>query len=324
MNVQPSELTRERQRRAAEPSASAWVAANAGSGKTTVLANRVIRLLLADVEPPRILCLTFTKAAAANMSNRVFGVLAKWATAPDAELDEALRNLGEPAATPALRARARRLFARALETPGGLKVLTIHAFCERLLHQFPFEAAVPAAFTVLDERQQKELVAEARAEVLTLAATGGPLGAALSRLVQATSDGAMSKALDALLIRGEALAELLRPDGADASAKVSRRLATALGLAEGETSATIRARIMDEAIPASALAGPDRVARKWRHQRRQGRRLLSRRAGCDRRRRAARGLSRSVPSQGWGTALSQHAGHKGPARRPTGSGEDAG
>ena len=127
---------------ASDPAVSAWVAANAGSGKTHVLAQRVIRLLLDGVEPGRILCITFTKAAAANMANRVFDELRRW-TALDDRASSTRRSGRCPTSIPIQRrrARARRLFALALETPGGLKVQTIHAFCTRLLHQFPFEAS---------------------------------------------------------------------------------------------------------------------------------------------------------------------------------------
>src|SRR3974390_576074 len=127
---------------ASDPATSAWVAANAGSGKTHVLAQRVIRLLLDGVEPARILCITFTKAAAGNMANRVFDELRRWTALDDARLDDAIRRISDAAPDAARRARARRLFALALETPGGLKVQTIHAFCTRLLHQFPFEGNV--------------------------------------------------------------------------------------------------------------------------------------------------------------------------------------
>ncbi|MGH6793758.1 MAG: UvrD-helicase domain-containing protein, partial [Methylocella sp.] len=129
--------TRGKQDQASDPNQSVWVSANAGSGKTHVLASRVIRLLLQGVAPARILCLTFTKAAAANMAARVFGTLAGWTQLADAELCAQIVATGAP--TPGsqeLRA-ARMLFARALEAPGGLKIQTIHAFCERLLHSFP-------------------------------------------------------------------------------------------------------------------------------------------------------------------------------------------
>src|SRR5438874_10849137 len=107
---------------ASDPAASAWVAANAGSGKTHVLALRVIRLLLENVDPARILCITFTKAAAANMANRVFDELRRWTALDDAKLDAAIRLIANIDPDPGRRKRARQLFARALETPGGLKV----------------------------------------------------------------------------------------------------------------------------------------------------------------------------------------------------------
>src|SRR5689334_24048555 len=111
----------DRQIAASDPDRSAWVAANAGSGKTHVLAQRVIRLLLSGVDPARILCITFTKAAAANMANRVFGDLRAWTTLDDPALDDAMRKAGEKRIDAKRRQRARQLFALALDTPGGLK-----------------------------------------------------------------------------------------------------------------------------------------------------------------------------------------------------------
>src|SRR6185369_2151882 len=105
-----------------------------------------IRLLLSGVDPARILCITFTKAAAANMANKVFQDLRAWTMLDDAKLDEAMRLAGVQKIDAARRVRARQLFALALETPGGLKVQTIHAFCTQLLQLFPFEANVPARF----------------------------------------------------------------------------------------------------------------------------------------------------------------------------------
>ncbi|HIP23027.1 MAG TPA: double-strand break repair helicase AddA [Rhodobacteraceae bacterium] len=147
---------------AAWPARSAWVSANAGSGKTRVLTNRVARLLLNGTPPGRILCLTFTKAAAAEMQNRLFKQLGEWAMMPNAPLRAALAALGESDLPEAQLLHARSLFARALETPGGLKIQTIHAFCESLLHRFPLEAQVSPDFDLLDERGAKAL----RAEVL--------------------------------------------------------------------------------------------------------------------------------------------------------------
>src|SRR3954451_5659031 len=165
------EHTRDAQRRAADPRASAWVSANAGAGKTKVLTDRVLRLLLAGALPGGILCLTFTKSAAANMAIKVFGRLGRWVTLDEAALARELTELeGEPP-SPERLSLARRLFARAVETPGGLKIETIHAFCERLLHMVPFEANVPARFSVLDEAQVGEQIAQATKEVLSEAAS---------------------------------------------------------------------------------------------------------------------------------------------------------
>ncbi|MGO9697844.1 MAG: double-strand break repair helicase AddA [Xanthobacteraceae bacterium] len=171
------------------PGISAWVAANAGSGKTHVLARRVINLLLAGVDPEKILCLTFTKAAAANMAKRVFDTLGRWTTLGDDALDAAIGE--HPGRAPAARRLlARRLFARALDTPGGLKVQTIHAFCTRLLHQFPFEANVTARFSVLDDTEQSQLLEHLTLDALLEGASApdGPLGRALGAAMIAGAD----------------------------------------------------------------------------------------------------------------------------------------
>jgi len=160
------DAVRATQARASDPASSAFVSANAGSGKTHVLVQRVIRLMLAGVPPEKILCLTFTKAAAANMAERVFTTLGHWVTLDDDALDAAIRDAGITHPTAQLRKSARELFASALETPGGLKVQTIHALCTRLLQQFPFEANVPARFTVLDDRDQTEMMERASLAVM--------------------------------------------------------------------------------------------------------------------------------------------------------------
>jgi ATP-dependent helicase/nuclease subunit A len=179
-----------RQTAAADPERSVFVSANAGSGKTHVLVQRVINLLLRGEDPAKILCITFTKAAAATMATRVFDTLAKWTALDDAALDENIRLVTGKTADPTQRAIARRLFANALETPGGLKVQTIHAFCTRLLHQFPFEADVAARFEVLDETATAQLLNELTLEVLLEGATepDGPLGKALAAAITAAAD----------------------------------------------------------------------------------------------------------------------------------------
>src|SRR5580704_2748742 len=156
---------RDQQRAVADPSVSAWGVSIAGTGKKHVLAQRVRSLFVKGVEPEKILCITVTKAAAANMAKRVFDTLAQWTVYDNASLDAAIKQSSGLEPDAKRRALARRLFARALETPGGLKVQTIHAFCTQLLHQFPFEANVAARFSVLDDTEQSELL-----EDLTLAA----------------------------------------------------------------------------------------------------------------------------------------------------------
>lgn len=147
----------EAQIRASAPDRHIWLSANAGSGKTRVLTDRVARLLLSGVPPQNILCLTFTIAAANEMQNRLFKNLGAWAMAEDSALKEHLRALDALDDRPGFLAQARRLFAEALDTPGQLKIQTIHAFCAGLLRQFPMEAGVSPHFSALDEDAAKAL-----------------------------------------------------------------------------------------------------------------------------------------------------------------------
>ncbi len=170
------------QTRAAEPGSSTWLTANAGSGKTKVLTDRVARLLLSGTDPQHILCLTYTKAAASEMQNRLFGTLGSWALMDDARLAEALRKLGETGLdAPERLAEARRLFARAIETPGGLRIQTIHSFCAALLRRFPLEAGVSPGFVELDDRSAALLREEVVSELAASDAKGA-FGAILSHL----------------------------------------------------------------------------------------------------------------------------------------------
>ncbi len=189
--------TARRQAEAADPEASVWVSANAGTGKTHVLTMRVLRLMLSGTAPERILCLTYTKAAAAEMSKRVFGELAKWVTQADHDLVQTLVELlgRKPAAFEI--ARARTLFTATIETPGGLKVQTIHAFAERLLKRFPLEAGVPPGFDILDDTEAITLRRQAINSTLAQAAGG--------------RDGALAEALKAAITyaAGERFDEIL-------------------------------------------------------------------------------------------------------------------
>lgn len=161
---------------ASDPSVSVFVEANAGSGKTRVLVDRVVKILLSGVAPDRILCVTYTKAAAAEMKDRLFARLGRWAVANDDALGQELAGLaGASHHRPDL-ASARRLFARALETPGGLKIQTIHAFCENLLRRFPLEAGAPPGFTTLDDSEAERLADQARRRILVGGTSSGSGG----------------------------------------------------------------------------------------------------------------------------------------------------
>jgi ATP-dependent helicase/nuclease subunit A len=186
---------------AADPRACVWVSANAGTGKTHVLTMRVLRLMLGGTAPQRILCLTYTKAAAAEMSKRVFDELASWVTLPPKDLSAKLQELTGQKPAPADLALARTLFTAAIETPGGLKVQTIHAFCERLLQRFPLEAGVTPGFSILEDEKARKLRREAIDEMLTNAtrdpksALGRALTTAIAYAAEDRFDEVLTEAL---------------------------------------------------------------------------------------------------------------------------------
>ena len=176
------------QRSASDPVRSVWVTANAGSGKTYVLTARVLRLLLSGVKPEEILCLTYTKAAAAEMRGRVAERLGRWTLASELELERDLIELSGTTPAPGMRLRARALFAHALEAPGGLRIQTIHAFCESVLHRFPREAGVPFDFSVLEQHQRDGMLLEARETVLAAGLRGSGEASAVETLFGLLSD----------------------------------------------------------------------------------------------------------------------------------------
>ena len=208
----PDTDTLSRQAVAANPDWSVWVSANAGSGKTYVLATRVIRLLLSGTDPSRILCLTYTKTAAAEMKDRVFKRLGEWVTMPEAELREALTALEGKAPDRDKLAFARCLFARALETPGGLKIQTIHAFCDALLHRFPLEANVPGHFEQLDDDMIAALIGEARAEMLARIDQGHveDVAEAFRTVIELTGENGLDALLDEAVQNRSKLVGFLR------------------------------------------------------------------------------------------------------------------
>ena len=243
------------QARASDPASSAFVSANAGSGKTHVLVQRVIRLLLDDVPPEKILCITFTKAAAANMAERVFSTLGHWVTLDDAALDDAIRAAGIAHPDAALRMTARKLFACALETPGGLKVQTIHALCTRLLQQFPFEANVPARFAVIDDRDQNEMMERANLKVM-LDASRDPASAAGRALNVAMASAADVTFKD--VVREACLSRdhfMAWTDGAGSIEVAAAQLSAALGVDPADGIEDVEREIVD---------GPNLPVSRWK------------------------------------------------------------
>ncbi|MCA6126293.1 double-strand break repair helicase AddA [Bradyrhizobium sp. WSM 1704] len=236
---------RDAQARASDPRASTFVSANAGSGKTHVLVQRVIRLLLDGVPPEKILCITFTKAAAANMAERVFTTLGHWVTLDDEALDAAIREAGIAYPNAKLRKEARKLFACALETPGGLKVQTIHALCTRLLQQFPFEANVPARFAVLDDRDQTEMMERANLAVFLEASRNpdSPIGRALMTAMASAADVTFKDVVrEACLSRDHFMAWT---DTAGSAAAAAAQMSAALGVSSDDRIEDVEREIVD-------------------------------------------------------------------------------
>ena len=155
MNDLISQMANEAQHKASDPVICAWVSASAGSGKTKVLTDRLLRLLLSKVEPEKILCLTFTKTAAAEMSNRLSAILQKWSVCSNEQLLSSLKKLLGNDFKEETLTTARQLFARVLDVRGGLNIMTIHSFCQKLLKRFPLEANLSPAFEVIDDSSEK-------------------------------------------------------------------------------------------------------------------------------------------------------------------------
>ena len=225
------------QRRASAPDASVWVAASAGAGKTKTLVDRVLRLMLAGTPPQRILCLTFTRAAAAEMSNRINEVLGKWAAATDDTLADEIRQLAGLEGDVSIRDTARRLFAEVLDTPGGMRIMTIHAFCDSLLARFPLEAGIAPQFEVMDERTAAEAMRAARDRMLTLAHSGDDpaLAEALTDVTAWASEAEFGELMTELAGERAHLQHIVEGDLGD----FSQRVGDLLGIGSGTTDAEI-------------------------------------------------------------------------------------
>ena len=245
--VRPLHKLKGNQKTASDPGRHIWLSASAGTGKTQVLAARVWRLLLNGTDPGAILCLTFTKAGAAEMSERITSRLARWVRASDTELAADLEALGENI-SPAGREKARQLFAKVLDAPGGgIRIQTIHSFCQSLLAAFPMEAGLVPGFRPLDQREEAVLAREALAEMLVDATREhrewvvDAVGALSLRL----GEGKAEDFLKACAREGEALAEL--------PILIQPFLREALGLPLGDVDAEIARRCSDDTFDLGSL-----------------------------------------------------------------------
>lgn len=208
------------QHEAADPNYTVWVEASAGTGKTKVLSDRVLRLLLNNVNPMRILCLTYTKAAAVEMNTRISKRLSEWSVISDEKLHSSLKELftdteiSEKELTE-YQARARTLFAVLLDTPGGLKIQTLHSFCEELLKRFPLEAGVSPYFDLLNEMDSADIIKRVQNDLLrdSFSAQNSPLGKAMSYLSEKLKESVMAKVMENIRNDRIKITELLESYG---------------------------------------------------------------------------------------------------------------
>lgn len=231
--LQPAEDPGLRQSQAANPLMSHWVGASAGTGKTKVLIDRVLRLMLprpglpaeSATPPGKILCLTFTKTGAAEMSNRIYAALSAWSVMDDAALDRELETLTGGPPSKDMHAEARRLFARVLDAPGGLKIMTIHSFCQSVLKRFPVEAGLAPHFELMDEQTAMEYLERCLHELLAGARKnpGGPLARAFDVLALHLDSEGMSGLMSRVMAGRGLLSEILRHHG-DAEGRADKTI----------------------------------------------------------------------------------------------------
>lgn len=242
---------------ASDPGLHVWLAASAGTGKTQVLSARVYRLLLRGVDPGAILCLTFTKAGAAEMADRINDRLARWVRMGEPDLKLDLIALGEEP-DKKLIARARTLFARVLDAPGGgIRIQTIHGFCQTLLSAFPIEAGLVPGFRPLEAREEVVMAREALAELLTDEA-------AVGRSTHADAIGALSLRLGEGAAEAFLLACGRAPDAmAGLPSGIAPFLRRALDLPSGDVEAALEAACSDDAFDVASLRRIVDANRAW-------------------------------------------------------------
>ena len=275
---------------ASDPLVHAALSASAGTGKTHVLTSRVLRLLLRGTPPSSILCLTFTKAGAAEMANRIGERLAHWVRLPDADLGLELKHLCEDY-DPNMRERARRLFAEVLDAPGGgLRIQTIHSFAQTLLASFPAEAGIAPGFRPIEGRAEAELARRTLASLLEAAEAGGDeqLIADVSALSLRLGEAGAENYLMACAAAHEAMDALGDPSTIEA------RLLALIGVESGDPEAEIAARLGDDEIDVDLFEPVDRRKSGLGHVDRRQDRRQSYCLPC-----RAAGVAGSI---GWGTS----------------------
>jgi ATP-dependent helicase/nuclease subunit A len=242
---------------AAEPFIHASLSASAGTGKTQVLTARVLRLLLEGAPPESILCLTFTKAAAAEMAERIGHQLATWVRLSDGDLSAELAAIGAATDAPAL-GLARALFARVLDCPGGLKIQTIHSFCQTLLATFPAEAGITPGFRPIEGREEQALVERTLANLAEQsAATDGTFLSDLSILAGRLGEEAVRRYLRLCAAHLEGLRPFLVPQAVEPAL---RRL---VGLPDEDIVTLVARRCHDDLFDCGALRDLVEAHRSW-------------------------------------------------------------
>ncbi len=246
----------DKQRAASRPEASIWVSASAGTGKTHVLTARVLRLLLRGVPPEQLLCLTFTKAAAAEMANRLRDTLGRWTTLANSDLaNDILKSCGANADA-AMLELAPRLFAHVLDLSDGLKIQTIHSFCQALLARFPLEAGIAPHFEVMDEDRAQELLGRARDHVIDQArkVSGKTLHQALSTIAQEVNEQDFDKLTSNLMLERRLLGDLLSRAAYGSLDGLKAAVRRTLGVADYPSEETyLRSALGDSALPLTQL-----------------------------------------------------------------------
>ena len=252
-------LASDQQRKASDPDVSVWVEASAGTGKTKVLSDRVLRLLLKGVAPARILCLTYTKAAAVEMNTRIAKRLSQWAVVSDEKLSGELRQLlGGAAPGEKIMAQARKLFAILLDMPGGMKIQTIHSFCQEILRRFPLEAKISPYFEVMDDRAAAEALDNIKADLLRQIELQpeGKTAKALAYITTRVSEFMFPKLMNALTENRNKIMRLL----AAGSEQLIEQTARRLGIGKDETADKITVDFWAQTDTALVLALAEAMA----------------------------------------------------------------